>query len=161
MSTLTSITSNASSSINSISSTISKNTQSFLPSVILVVVLMLGTIVFFSLAGIDLLPNTKVVHSKVVTVESFDNKVPNLPKDNFCDEMKGKSDELEAHCNSFTKNSCLFSSCCVFASIDGKEQCMAGDKHGPTFKRNEDGTSKDVDYYYFKNICYGDKCKEM
>jgi len=134
------------------------------PSILLVVVLMLGTIVFFSIKGIDLQSSSSSSNTtgknKIVDIEAFDNNQSDVPADQFCEKMKGKSHELETHCNGFTEQSCKYSSCCVYASIDGAEKCMAGDEDGPTFGRNEDGNKKNIDYYYYKQKCYGDKCKQ-
>ena len=136
-----------------------------IPSILLVVVIMLGLMIFFSLHDIDMKPSVKTSGTnKIVGIEAFDNKAKGkedkleAPADHFCEDMKGKSHELETHCNSFTEQSCKYSSCCVYASIDGSEKCMAGGEDGPTFGRNDDGTKKNIDYYYYKNKCYGDKC---
>jgi hypothetical protein len=136
-----------------------------IPAILLVVVVMLGTMVFFSMKNIDLNPKIHTSgKNKTVELEAFDNKTKNKgdvleePADHFCEEMKGKSHELETHCNSFSEQSCKFSSCCVYASIDGSEKCMAGGADGPTFGRNDDGTKKNIDYYYYNRKCYGDKC---
>ena len=42
--------------------------------------------------------------------------------------------------------------------MDGKESCRSGDQHGPTFRRDENGKTKDIEHYYFKNKCYGNNC---
>ena len=131
---------------------------------------MLGTMVFFSMKNIDLKPSVNSSgENKMVDIEAFDNNKnkendgdkdeKNTPADHFCEDMKGKSHELETHCNSFTEQSCKYSSCCVYASIDGTEKCMAGGADGPTYGRNDDGTMKNIEYYYYKNKCYGDKCQ--
>lgn len=138
-----------------------------IPSILLVVVIMLGLMVYFSMKDIDLNSSMKTSgENKRVDIEAFDNKMKGdaepdstSPSDHFCEDMKGKTHELETHCNSFTEQSCKFSSCCVYASIDGSEKCMAGDSAGPTYGRNDDGTMKNIEYYYYKNKCYGDKCK--
>ncbi len=137
---------------------------STIPSVILVVVVMLGTIVFLSLKDIDMKPSSKHSgYNKIVDIEAFEEKKDgdvNHPADHFCEDMKGKTHELETHCNSFTEQSCKYSSCCVYASIEGTEKCMAGGSDGPTFGRNEDGKKKNIDFYYYKQKCYGDKCNK-
>jgi len=68
---------------------------------------------------------------------------------NFCnDNSGGKS---EAACNSLTRNNCMKTSCCIWTN-DNK--CAAGDKDGLKFK-DADKNSK-LEYYYFKNECYGE-----
>ena len=70
----------------------------------------------------------------------------------------GERSRLQESCNELTKKNCLATSCCVYAKMQGKEKCHSGDEHGPTFRRDEIGKTHDVDYYYFKNNCYGKEC---
>ena len=43
--------------------------------------------------------------------------------------------------------------------MEGVEQCHSGDINGPTFKRDKNGKTNNIDYYYFKNKCIGTGCK--
>ena len=121
---------------------------------------MLCLVCVNSTYGSDTSPSSPIGGIKRgVYLEALENKEKeNTPADHFCEEMKGQSHQLEEHCNSFSEQSCKYSSCCVYASVDGEDKCMAGNKDGPTFGRNDDGTMKDIEYYYFKRKCYGDKC---
>lgn len=133
-------------------------------SIGLVVIVLLGITSLITHYGIDMNPTTIYGgQNKVVNIEAMENKdiKDKVPADHFCEEMKGQSHQLEEHCNSFTEQSCKYSSCCVYASIEGEEKCMAGNKDGPTFGRNDDGTKKDIDYFYYKRKCYGDKCPHV
>ncbi len=44
--------------------------------------------------------------------------------------------------------------------MHGEEKCHSGDEHGPTFRRDNNGKTKKIDYYYFKNKCFGN-CSEI
>lgn len=134
--------------------------MAFKLTVILVVLVILCVLSIVSMYGNDTYPPSPLGWSKKGKyIEALENKEKeNTPADHFCEEMKGQSHQLEEHCNSFTEQSCKYSSCCVYASVDGQEKCMAGNKDGPTYGRNDDGTKKNIEYYYYKRKCYGDKC---
>jgi len=70
----------------------------------------------------------------------------------FCDEAN-KVDTI-SKCGSLTNKNCNATSCCVWT----KDKCVPGDASGPTFNTDENGKTKDIDYYYYKNKCYGNKC---
>ena len=73
--------------------------------------------------------------------------------DAFCDYHKGFN--LETSCNKLTKNNCNSTKCCIWTS-DAK--CKAGNQEGPTFNSNKKGQTMSLDYYYYQNKCYGEKC---
>jgi hypothetical protein len=130
------------------------NLRSRIPHIISVVILILGIIIAMQLLGINLDETSDSTHiAKIVTVEAYDNMHAN-----FCETYRGKRHELEEKCNELTKKNCLATNCCVYANIDGSEKCMSGSKHGPTYRTNDDGTNKEVDYYYYKNKCVGKGC---
>lgn len=130
-----------------------------LPAILIVFVIMIGMIVYFDMIGIDLtsMKNTNI--EKIVEVEGFDTVKLDL-ETGFCNSHEGNSSKLNKSCGELTKNSCMATDCCVYAKMNGEEKCYSGDKHGPTFRRNENGKTYDIDYYYFKNKCYGKDCPE-
>ena len=74
----------------------------------------------------------------------------------FCKYHKGKAHDLEKACNKLSHNNCMKTSCCVkIKKTNGKEKCVAGNKHGPTY-RSKNGKLIDIDGYYYKNKYYGE-----
>ena len=129
-----------------------------IPSMLIVVVLMIGAIVYFGIIGFDLTPIKDPYVEKVVDIEAFDNL--DL-ESGFCKSHEGDRNKLNVSCGKLTKNSCLATDCCVYAKMKGEEKCFSGDEHGPTFRRNSDGKTYDIDYYYFKNKCFGTGCDKQ
>lgn len=148
----------------------------------IVVVLIIGALVYQQIMqvkqGSDITENdaigsnlTSGASSKTVVVETFDNAdsasnnisggvSPAEPLDaklkaGFCKSHLGKPAELETECAKLSKHSCTATSCCVWASMDSKESCMSGNKHGPIFKHGSKESPKTLDYYYFENKCKG------
>jgi hypothetical protein len=117
-------------------------------------ILILGLMVFFSIIGFDLNPVQDKQIEKVVDIEAFDS----IASTGFCKNHEGDRKSLQESCLKLTKDNCLATSCCVYAKMQGKEQCHSGDQHGPTFRRNENGKTYDIDYYYFRHKCYGENC---
>ena len=131
-----------------------------------VTIIMLGILVYFSIIGFNLNPSRDVHVQKVVEIESFENNDNDNDNDNdnrtqtsFCKTHEGDRNNLQNSCSKLTKNNCLATSCCVYALMDGREQCHSGDINGPTFKRDDNGKTKDIDYYYYRNKCFGSKCE--
>ena len=122
--------------------------------IISVVVIILGIMVFFSIIGFDLLPVQDKQIEKVVDIEAFNS----MATTSFCKSHEGNRNKLQDSCSKLTKDNCVSTSCCVYADIEGTEQCHAGDISGPTFRRDENGKTKNIDYYYFRNKCYGQGC---
>ena len=78
----------------------------------------------------------------------------------FCKYHKGKAHDLEEACNNLSHDNCMKTSCCVkIKKTNGKEKCVAGDKHGPTY-RSKNGKMMDIDGYYYKNKYYGEDNEE-
>jgi hypothetical protein len=73
----------------------------------------------------------------------------------FCESNRGTSGTLDKSCGKLTKNNCNSTTCCVFKS---NNKCVAGGENGPTFNTHSNGKTKDLDYYYFLNKCYGVNC---
>ena len=74
------------------------------------------------------------------------------PSDSFCQSYLGKSEELETSCNQLTEDGCQQTKCCVLTTSSGTNRCMAGDKNGPTFKKDKDGNLISMDAYYYQGI---------
>ena len=125
------------------------------PAILIVAVTMIGMMVYFGMIGFDLTPVQDKYVSKIVDVEGFDNL--NL-ENGFCKSHQGNRAELNKSCGELTKDSCMITDCCVYANMNGEDKCFSGDEHGPTFRRNSDGKTYDIDYYYFKNKCFGRGC---
>lgn len=71
----------------------------------------------------------------------------------FCNVNKGGQQEMS--CKALTKYNCGLTSCCIWTS-DNK--CKAGNQSGPLFNSDSKGKTLPLDYYYFQNQCYGQKC---
>ena len=127
------------------------------PQMLSVSIIMIGLIVFFAIIELKMTPIKDVQVQKVVNIEGFDNNANN--DNGFCKTHEGDRNKLQESCSEMTKDNCLATSCCVYALMDGKEQCHSGDINGPTFKRDENGKSKNIDYYYFRNKCIGKGCE--
>jgi hypothetical protein len=102
-------------------------------------------------------PDSKLVQS--VTVETFSldqdliKEISDLKlgsTDSFCQSHLGKSAELEQSCGQLTDEGCGQTSCCVLATSSDENRCMAGDKNGPTFKKDADGNLISMDAYYYQ-----------
>lgn len=115
--------------------------------------LLLSLIVFIS--SIKLFSNVPTPPKKlmsVVTIEGMDG-IPLSGSKSFCNKHNGF--DLEKSCNKLTEYNCGLTSCCVYTS-DNK--CQAGNASGPTFNSHSNGLTKNLDYYYFENKCYGQGC---
>ena len=102
-------------------------------------------------------PDTKLVQEVVVETFSQDDdltkEISDLKlgsTDSFCQSHLGKSAELEQSCGQLTDEGCGQTSCCVLATSSGKNMCKAGDKNGPTFKKDQDGNLISMDAYYYQ-----------
>jgi len=130
------------------------------PQMLSVAIIMIGLIVFFAIIELKMTPLQDRQVQKVVNIEAFNNNDTNANNDNgFCKTHEGDRNNLQESCSEMTKDNCLATSCCVYALMDGKEQCHSGDINGPTFKRDKNGKTKNIDYYYFRNKCIGNGCK--
>ena len=72
--------------------------------------------------------------------------------EDFCKLHDGKSNELEGACNKLTEDNCNKVSCCVYANGN---KCVAGSQNGATYKTDANNETINVDYYYYKNKCFG------
>ena len=74
----------------------------------------------------------------------------------FCESTNLSGDELNKSCSSLTQKNCRSTSCCIWTS---NEKCNAGSKDGLLFNTDSSGKLINLDYYYYKDTCYGKKCK--
>jgi hypothetical protein len=126
----------------------------YILKIFIVVFLILSLIAFINSIGLTLeQPEIPKKLLKVVTIEGLDNQIPTSGSKAFCDTHSGF--DLEQSCEKLTKYNCGLTSCCVWTS-DNK--CKAGNQSGPMFNSDNKGKTKPLDYYYFQNKCYGDKC---
>jgi hypothetical protein len=98
-----------------------------------------------------------------------DSEIVDKVEGNFCEIYKGKSHELEEHCNKLSDNNCKTSSCCVLLGGKGISRgensqtsgtkCVAGNKHGPIYHSDDNQIPINFEYYYYENKCYGENCE--
>lgn len=129
--------------------------KTFILNIIIFIIIFFTIILFLDTTGINL--NEKKTQPKLiksVTIETMNNlKLPTMNKhDDFCKSHIGTTDKLEASCNKLTTTNCNEVSCCV--NLNGKK-CVAGSEKGPTYKTEKTGDKINMDYYYYKNKCYG------
>jgi hypothetical protein len=94
------------------------------------------------------------VYLSKLTNESTTSLIKDYPfqKAGFC-QGTSSNIEKEQKCNSLDKNICASTDCCVLL---GGEKCVAGDKFGPTDKKNYSNfLLNNRDFYYYKGKCYG------
>ena len=74
----------------------------------------------------------------------------------FCESKQSSGEETQKSCSTLTQNNCRSTSCCIWTS-NGK--CDAGNEDGLLFNTDSNGKQISLDYYYYKDTCYGKKCK--
>ena len=74
----------------------------------------------------------------------------------FCESNQLSGEDSQKKCQTLTQNNCRSTSCCIWTS---NEKCHAGGEDGLLFNTDSNGKLIDLDYYYFKDTCYGKKCK--
>ena len=67
----------------------------------------------------------------------------------FCENYRGKSDELNKAAKGLTDENCKTSTCCVLVQGQNGNTCMAGDVNGPTFQKDLKGNLISMDAYYY------------
>jgi hypothetical protein len=126
----------------------------YLLKIFILVFLILYTIMFINLVGLTLNDyNNPKTLKNVLIMEGLENPLTVDACKAFCQNNQGA--QLETACNAFTQDYCNSSSCCIWTN-DNK--CKAGNKSGPLFNTDSNGKTVTLDYYYFQNNCYGDKC---
>jgi hypothetical protein len=137
-----------------------ERTLKFILNVFITVVLIFALISFISLIKVNLgtsdMPKKLI---RVVTIEGLqtppDTSIVMEKGAAFCEKYRGSSGLLNDECATLTDKNCKSSSCCVL--VNGKK-CAAGNADGPTFNTDKNGKTKNLDYYYYQNKCYGPKC---
>lgn len=122
----------------------------YLLKIITVFFLILSIIILINILGFKI---NEYNNTKNVLYEGLENNPLTINNSQaFCESHKGF--ELETSCNSLTKDNCNLTSCCIWS-----KKCRAGNKNGALFNSDSKGKTIPLDYYYFQNKCYGDKCK--
>jgi hypothetical protein len=141
----------------------------YILKVFIFVILILSIIIFINSIGLNLNYKEPKKLLQVVTMEGLEKMenmknmdtsiiLPSSKSDSFCETQRGSSGALDKSCGNLTQKNCNTTSCCVWTS-DSK--CNAGNIQGPTFNSDFNGKTKKLDYYYFQNNCYGDKCNDV
>ena len=129
--------------------------------ILLIVFLIFALIVFVNYIGLNLneTPPSKnllqVITLEGLTNSDVDTNIIMNKSDAFCENHLGSSGTLDESCGKLTQGNCNSTSCCVWTS---DKKCVAGNASGPTFNSDANGKTKDLDYYYYQNKCYGQKC---
>lgn len=135
----------------------------YILKILFFVLFIFSVIIFINSVGLNL--NFKKPHKllQVITMDGFENIdtniiYPSSKSDAFCEVQRNSSGTLDKSCNNLTKNNCNSTSCCVWTN---ENKCVAGGINGPTFNSDSNGKTKKLDYYYFQNNCYGNKCNNL
>jgi hypothetical protein len=134
----------------------------YILKIFIMVFLIFALIVFVNYIGLNLNENNtskkllQVVTLEGLTNSELDTNIIMNKSDAFCESNRGSSGTLDDSCGKLTQDNCNTTSCCVWTS---NNKCMAGTASGPTFNSDANGKTKDLDYYYFQNKCYGQKCE--
>ena len=126
-------------------------------------ILLFSLLVIFSILKIDFKELSSDPSGnktgRVVTIESMDNsKDEEQDSSNesfdatFCRKHGSEPHKLNETCNTFNKEGCNSTSCCVWVKQDDGEECVAGNIHGPTFRGTED-SQENLHFYYYKGEC--------
>lgn len=67
----------------------------------------------------------------------------------FCEYNQRDPEKMNTKCNTLTEYNCKRVGCCVFTS---QNKCVSGNRSGPNYEIPQ------IDYYYYKNKCYGSNC---
>jgi len=125
----------------------------YLLKIFIVTFLILSVIIFINSIGLNLSqPDIPKKLNQVVTIEALETLLMDGSQA-FCESHKGF--ELETACNNLTKSNCNSTSCCIWTN-DNK--CKAGNSSGALFNSDSNGKTIPMEYYYYQNKCYGEKC---
>lgn len=132
---------------------ISTNSFSFIKnnyeSILSLTVLFIGFLVLMSILEINFDNKNNNKNDKIK--EFFENS-----SGSFCEENNLL--KLNKKCNSLNKKNCNLTNCCIWLN---NTKCVAGDAFGPTFLTDENKNKINIDYYYYKNECKGEKCPTL
>jgi hypothetical protein len=131
-------------------------------NVLIIVLLIIAVFIFVNTSGMNLnMEKRSKKLSQVVTIEGLkERENTNLIKtgaDAFCESYKGSSGDLNTACGNLTNKNCNSTSCCILTS---DKKCVAGNANGATYNTDSNGKTINLDYYYYQNKCYGDKCPD-
>ena len=137
-----------------------QNIIKYVLNVFIIVLLIIALIVLMNTIGINLNidePPKKLL--QVITIEGLKEREPPIKTgaDAFCESYKGSSGDLNTACSKLTNKNCNSTSCCILSS---DKKCVAGNADGPTYNTDSNGKTINLDYYYYQNKCYGDKCPD-
>lgn len=113
--------------------------------IILVVVLIIGTMVFFSLIGLDLNPVVNNNLEKVVTIEKFTGN-------DACKYNSTNLKKQDEFCKSLNNNNCEKLDCCGVINSNSKYTCRAVDKRGNAIYTDNKENFVTDEMYYNNNI---------
>jgi hypothetical protein len=130
--------------------------------IITLVILIIGSIVFFSMIGLDFNdkhPMSSKSIEKIITMESFQSTLIDEENANddanrvpLCDN-KSSLVEINERCKKISSGTnCKNSNCCIWLN---DKSCVGGSENGPTYYTDDNKSEINVDYYYYKNKCYG------
>ena len=144
-----------------------------LDNIILAFLFMLIGFIYVVLNNISFKPDKDIQHKtkKVIIYETMENMIKEglgVEKDDDdtkitgdkCDELHGKSHNIEEYCSTLHPKLCKQKKCCILGKEgeSGTMKCMAGSRLGPTYHTDEEGTDVNLDYYYYEGKCYGKDC---
>jgi hypothetical protein len=141
-----------------------EETIKYIGKIFIAIVILFSMILYFTVYdNNNNIENTPSQLKEVVTIETMtthNKSKMELEMDGgsaFCKSHHHlpSANKLENSCSGLTKENCKSVSCCVL--LNG-EKCVAGGASGPTFRMETNGTKRSVDYYYYQNKCYGNKC---
>jgi hypothetical protein len=102
------------------------------------------------------LNNTKIEKIEKIEeglkIEGVDTSLPTDFATAFCESNQQSGKAIAQSCQKLTQNNCRSTSCCIWTS---GQKCQAGNQDGLLFTSNN---SKPLDYYYYKDTCYGKNC---
>jgi len=135
-------------------------TIKYVLNVFIVGLIIIALIVFMNTIGINLNmdePPKKLL--QVITIEGLKEREQPIKTgaDAFCESYKGSSGDLNTACGKLTNKNCNSTSCCILTS---DKKCVAGNADGATYNTDDNGKTINLDYYYYQNKCYGDKCPD-
>ena len=83
-------------------------------------------------------------------VSSSESKALDMSlQSSFCEYNQRDPEKMNTKCNTLTEYNCKRVGCCVFTS---QNKCVSGNRAGPNYDPLQ------IDYYYYKNKCYGMNC---
>ena len=121
--------------------------------IILVVVLIIGTMVFFSLIGLDLNPVVNNNLEKVVTIEKFTGN-------DACKYNSTNLKKQDEFCKSLNNNNCEKLDCCGVINSNSKYTCRAVDKRGNAIYTDNKENFVTDEMYYNNNIQQRDNYRQ-